>query len=211
MEHHKISRHIVSRETFLSVDELIEKHRPLLEEYLDQLQWWNQRVNLVSRNVSRETLQEHIRHSLLLTRFKAYQQADLIVDAGTGGGLPGVPLAVVSPEKKFILNDIVSKKVMALREMVRKLDLGHVVCADRSIEKLDVESSFLLVSKHAFKIDELWQMVKNKSLSAMVFYKGHDFEEKLEGIEEQLIIESHNLSKGPEFYREKALVFVTRR
>ncbi|MDZ7691898.1 MAG: RsmG family class I SAM-dependent methyltransferase [Balneolaceae bacterium] len=110
MEHHQITRQNVPRETFSRVDEFIEKNRDKLETYLDALFWWNNRVNLISRDVSRETAWEHIRHSLVISGFVNFKDAEHIVDAGTGGGLPGVPLAIAHPEKRYYLNDIVSKK-----------------------------------------------------------------------------------------------------
>lgn len=210
VEHVNLSRHNVSRETFSKVDDLIESNHTILESYLEQLLWWNKRLNLVSRDVSRGTLWEHIRHSLLLTQFGVYRDADLVVDAGTGGGLPGIPLAIASPQKEFLLNDIISKKVIAVRQMVQKLRLENIHCEDCSIENLDTDVPFLLVSKHAFKINELWQIVNKKPWKSMVFYKGLDFEEELKGIENTLIIDSYNLSAGTEFYRGKTLVFIAR-
>lgn len=210
MEQHQISRHTVSRETFSKSDALLEKYRSAIEEYLDLLLWWNRRINLVSRDVSRETLMEHVRHSLLLVQFEAFQEAGLIVDAGTGGGLPGIPLAIASPEKQFILNDIVSKKVIALREMVRMLGLDQVVCQDRPVERLSVDDPFLLISKHAFKINQLWRMVNDKPWVSMVFYKGLNFEIELEEIDEPLNLECHDLSNGSEFYKGKALVVINK-
>lgn len=211
VKHHQIDRHIVSRETIAAAGNLFETYRSPLAEYLDRLLWWNRRVNLVSRDVSRETLEEHIRHSLLITQFDAYRSAELVVDAGTGGGLPGIPLAIASPEKRFILVDKVTKKVLALRDMVRHLGLERVSCEDRPVEKLSVDSAFLLVSKHAFGIDELWKMVNEQPFSSMIFYKGLDFENELEAIEERLRIKSYDLSEGSEYYRGKALVFVAPR
>lgn len=210
VEHVNLSHHDVSRETFSRVDKLIDSHRSSLENYLEQLLWWNKRVNLVSRDVSRGTVWEHIRHSLLLTQFEVYREADFVLDAGTGGGLPGIPLAIASPEKKFLLNDIVAKKVISVRQMVQKLGLNNTECEDRSIKDIDIDTPFLLISKHAFKINELWRMANEKPWKSMVFYKGLDFEGELEGIENSLIIDSHNLSAGTEFYRGKTLVFIAR-
>lgn len=211
MKHnHTITRHTVPRETFARVDALIQEHRTQLDTYLDRLLWWNRRVNLVSRDVPRETIREHLRHSLLLTGFDCYREAGFVTDAGTGGGLPGIPLALVSPETSFLLNDIVSKKVIALRQMVQNLGLENVTLADDSIEAVELPPSSLLVSKHAFKINELWDLVGEKPWRSMVFYKGGDFEDELRGIGHPLQIESHDLSAGSDFYRGKALVIVTR-
>lgn len=210
MEHQKINRHAVSRETFDKTDQLISAHRNPLELYLDKLLWWNERVNLVSRDVPRETIREHIRHSLLLSQFDSFKSAEIIVDAGTGGGLPGIPLAITHPKKHFVLNDLVTKKCMAMKQMAKQLELTNVGIVDGSIEKLSYDEPFLLISKHAFKINELFEMTTALPWSTIVFYKGREFEEELKGIPESFDVASYDLSCDSEFYQGKALVFVTR-
>lgn len=213
MKRHRTSYQHVPRETFKEVDKLIEEHREVMETYLDKLLWWNKKVNLVSRDVSRETIWEHIRHSLVVTGLESYQQASLVVDAGTGGGLPGLPLAIVSPEKRFLLNDIVTKKMMAAKQMIRELSLQNVTVLDRSVEDLNIEVPFLLISKHAFKMEDLYKMTKNKPWSHMVFYKGINFEPELEAIEDPLTVSVHDLyhESSQSFYKEKALIEVSRK
>lgn len=213
MKHFQISRHDVPRETFDKTDTLIEEHRPLLESYLEQLLWWNKRINLVSRSVSRETVWEHIRHSLLLTQFPWYREADYIIDAGTGGGLPGIPLAITSPEKSLLLNDIVSKKIRAVRQMVRKLGLSNVATDDRDIAELSIDTPFLLVTKHAFNIADLWQAVAGNPFKQMVFFKGDSFEDELIAIESDLAVDCFRLGKHADldFYEDKALVVISTR
>ncbi len=210
MKQIRINHQKVPRETFAETDDLIEKYRTPLEDYFDQLLWWNKRVNLVSRDVPRETIWEHIRHSMLLSQFSVFKSVDLIVDAGTGGGLPGIPLAISHPEKHVVLNDIVTKKCLAMKQMAQKLGLKNVGIVDGSIEDLKQDEPFILISKHAFKTDELYRMTAPLPWKNMVLYKGIDFEEELNGIEELLEIESFDLSERSEFYQGKALVFITR-
>lgn len=210
MEHQRISTHNVSRETFTQVDELTENYRDELEAYLEQLLWWNQRVNLVSRDVSRETVWEHIRHSLLLSQFKLFKSSKIIVDAGTGGGLPGLPLAITHPEKHFVLNDLVTKKCLAMKQMAKKIGLQNIGIFDGSIKQFTHDENFLLISKHAFKINELYQMTSSLPWSTMVFYKGSDLADELQELPNSFQIESYDLSEESSFYQGKALVFVTR-
>lgn len=213
MEHQDISLHTVSRETFSRVDQLINQHQDKLQTYLEQLLWWNRRVNLVSRDVSRETVWKHIRHSLLLSQFEAFQSAHIIIDAGTGGGLPGLPLALTHPDKHFVLNDLVTKKCLAIKQIAKKLELQNLAIVDGSIEQFTYEQPFLLISKHAFKIDQLYKMTSSLPWSTMVFYKGADFQQELEELpqSEPLHIESYDLPEASEFYRGKVLVFLSRK
>lgn len=209
---HSISYHTVPRETFEAADQIIENYRTLLEAYLEQLLWWNQRVNLVSRNVSRETIWEHIRHSLLIHNSVPFSKASTIVDAGTGGGLPGIPLAITHPDKEFLLNDIVTKKVVAVRQMILKLDLQNVTAVDRSVEEVPVSDPFLLISKHAFKIDQLFTMTYHLPWTETVFFKGLDFGKELTEISTPLSVVVNDLSEGSSnsFYENKAIVVISR-
>jgi 16S rRNA (guanine527-N7)-methyltransferase len=210
VKHISISQQKVPRETFAKTDDLVEKYRSSLEDYFDQLLWWNKRVNLVSRDVPRETIWEHIRHSLLLSQFDIFKSAELIVDAGTGGGLPGIPLAISHPSKHIVLNDIVTKKCLAIKQMAQKLALKNVGIVDGSIANLEQDQPFLLISKHAFKINELYGMTAPLPWKNMVLYKGIDFENELHGIDKSLEIESFDLSAGTDFYQGKALVLLGR-
>lgn len=212
MKQHLISYHSVPRETFSAVDKLIEIHNEKLQLYLDQLLWWNKKINLISRNVSRETVWEHIRHSLLLSQFAPFQNHSLIIDAGTGGGLPGIPLALIYPEKEFILNDIVTKKILAVKQMSKKMGLTNTSVIDGSIQNLSADRNFLLISKHAFKINDLLKMAGDKKWKEAVFYKGDNIKDELDGIKESLNIDIYSLDKieSSGFYLGKTLTFIRR-
>jgi 16S rRNA (guanine527-N7)-methyltransferase len=205
---HHISFKNVPRETFIEVDRMIESYRKSINTYLDQLLWWNERINLVSRNVSRETINEHIRHSLLLSALAPFKEAEVVVDAGTGGGLPGIPLAIIHPNKEFVLNDIATKKMVAVKQIIRTLGLENTAVEKGSVGRLSLQKPFLLISKHAFKIDELWNLVQDKPWTQMVFYKGLDFEREVTGISAPLSIEVFRLEPHSRnaFYSDKALI-----
>lgn len=207
-----ISYQDVPRETFESTDRLISAHEAELDTYLDRLLWWNQRVNLVSRTVPRETIREHIRHSLLIHRFEDFHASELIVDTGTGGGLPGIPLAICHPEKQFVLNDIVTKKMLAVKQMVQHLGLQNVTLADGSVSRLRLDDPCLLVSKHSFKIPEILQLARSLPWTGMVLYKGEDFRKEAENLPDEYSATAYGLHRGSEldFYRGKALVFIRR-
>lgn len=210
MEHHNIPYHNVSRETFKEVNKTYLNHQKDLEAYLDRLLWWNKRINLVSRDVPRETIRYHLIHSLLISHLDIFKSSNTIVDAGTGGGLPGMPLAITYPEKDFLLNDIVSKKCLAIKQMSRKLGLQNVQVADSSVEKIDQKDPFLLISKHAFKINDLYHMTAHLPWESIVFYKGIDFKHELKGIKPSVSVRCYDLSLGGEFYEGKALIRVQR-
>lgn len=208
MKPHNIDRQIVPRETFSKVDDLSQKYRDSLTQYLEQLIWWNKRVNLVSRGVSRETVWEHIRHSLIISQLDPFQNEDLIIDAGTGGGLPGIPLAITHPQKHFVLNDLVTKKCLAMKQIAQKLQLQNIGIIDGSIEELHHEENCLLISKHAFKIGDIISMSQHLSWNKMILYKGSDFKNELQEITDPLTIQSLNLSEGSDFYQGKSILII---
>lgn len=196
-----------------AVAQLYIRHEDQLEEYISQLLWWNERINLVSRNVSRETLSEHVVHSLTLAGMESFSSHDSIIDTGTGGGLPGIPLSIVSPEKSLLFNDVVSKKVVAVKQMALKLKLKNADYYSSSIESLAFSSGSLIVSKHAFKINDLVRMLGDKDWSSILLLKGYsEIEPELEGLENALKIDVYKLDKvfDQEFYQGKGIVEIKR-
>lgn len=208
MEQHNIIQKLVPRETFSQINELISKNRDKLESYLDKLLWWNERVNLVSRGVSRETIWEHIRHSLILSELEPFQENKLFIDTGTGGGLPGIPLAITHPHKHFVLNDLVTKKCLVIKQIAQQIDLQNIGIIDGSIEDLHHEEECILISKHAFKINNLFKMTTHLSWKKIILYKGLDYENELQDLSESLNIICFDLSNGSDFYNGKAIIII---
>ncbi|MBO6522977.1 MAG: class I SAM-dependent methyltransferase [Balneolaceae bacterium] len=176
------------------------------------MMWWNNKVNLVSRDVSHETLFEHIKHSLLISTTQGFQMAQKIIDTGTGGGLPGVPLAICFPEKSFILNDIVKKKMMVAKHISSKLNLKNIVVNSGPIAEVEVKG-YTIISKHAFKVFELIDFLAGKQWNEIIFLKGEsEVEGELKKIDEPFEVKITCLDKvlESEFYRGKSIVELKR-
>lgn len=211
---HQIIRSNITTEKANGVRELYQKHKEKLDEYIERLLWWNKKINLVSRDVSRETIERHVEHSLILSQSSYFQNAGQIIDTGTGGGLPGIPLAIVFPEKKIGLNDVVSKKIIACKHISSGLGLGNIDGKAASIEQLEIPAGSIIISKHAFKINDLISMVNKKPWNGIVLLKGgKEVEDELKGLKEILTIEIINLDKEFQstFYKGKAMVEITRK
>ncbi|MEX1212054.1 MAG: RsmG family class I SAM-dependent methyltransferase [Balneolaceae bacterium] len=178
--------HDVSRETLLSAQALAKKHDEKIQEYIDQLFWWNDRLNLMSRSVSRETVEEHVIHSLLPEAMGMLDMAHTWVDAGTGGGLPGIPLAIVAPVKTWILNDRSEKKMIAVKQIVQSLGLDQVEIRSGSIESIKWPEYCGVISKHAFPVTRLLSLIQDKPWGRLILYKGvtePDVDEAMQGLE----------------------------
>ncbi|MTI87346.1 MAG: hypothetical protein FH748_05195 [Balneolaceae bacterium] len=196
------------------VSDIYNKRQKLFEEYLSQLLWWNKRMNLMSRGVSRETVRDHIKHSLLITALKEFQQNEIIIDTGTGGGLPGIPLSISCPEKEVMLNDVVSKKIVAVKQMAHKLKLKKVSFSPKSIEKVKVSEGALIVTKHAFKVNGLLNMIGAEPWKSIVMLKGYQkVKEELSGVDTALSIGVYHLDKvyKTDFYSGKGLIVIKKK
>lgn len=210
---HQILSTPLSREAAANVRGLFGQHKERLEEYINRLLWWNEKINLVSRDVSRETISKHVEHSLVVTQSELFARAVKVIDSGTGGGLPGIPLAICNKEKQVHLNDVVTKKIMACKNMATELSLGNISTSAHSVEKVGFKGDEILVSKHAFKVSDLLSMLESKPWKNIVLLKGvSEVEAEIEKIKEPLSVKVVDLMPGfeDEFYIGKAMVEISR-
>lgn len=158
----------------------------MLDRYAKLLVETNATINLISRKSEQEVWVNHILHSLSIAKAVEFRKEDRVLDVGTGGGLPGIPLAIVFPDTKFLLVDSIGKKVKAVQQMVNELGLPNVKCQHARVE--DIPHNFHFVVSRAvtaFPKFISWFGKRNlisddRSKSGGVFYiKGGDFEHEL--------------------------------
>jgi 16S rRNA (guanine527-N7)-methyltransferase len=206
---HQIEEIKVEKEMLANARKLYSKNSELLESYIDHLLEWNSKINLVSRNVSRETVREHVVHSLIPIELGLISDIDEWVDSGTGGGLPGVPLAIVFPEKKFYLNDNVRKKMKAVSDITKSLSLENIEILAKSISLVGLKTGAGIVTKHAFKIDDLLRLTKKKPWKKVVMWKGVEGAYKeMEKVHSKIKCTIYSFQFDDEFYEGKGLVIL---
>jgi len=177
------------------------------QKYLDELFAWNEKINLVSRTVSRETVESHIVHSLFPSQMGLMDAHDKWIDAGSGGGLPGIPLAIQNPEKQFLLNDNVRKKMKAVSAIVDSLELTNVEIVAKSISLFDLQSGTGIVTKHAFKIPKLLHLLDKKPWKSIILWKGErDILPELSKTPGNLGVTIYPFRFSDTFFEGKALV-----
>ncbi len=175
----------VSRETFELVDRLFEKKRERFSFLSDKWEWWNRSVNLFSRNTDKDALDKHIYHSLILVAHTMVSPTSLVVDAGTGGGLPGLPMAIAMPETNFALVDKVQKKCLAVRNIIRSLGLKNTQVYHSDIARISFEQPYRVVSKHAFPVKAILAALDDKNWTEVAMLKGR---EVLSELDEELLV-----------------------
>lgn len=210
---HSINTVQIDSEALYKAREFYNGNEDRLERYLDLLLEWNEKINLVSRNVSRETVREHIIHSLLPIPLGLIQWHEKWIDTGTGGGLPGIPLAICKDQYVWHLNDNVRKKMMAVESIVQSLELNNVDIIAKSISLIELEKGTGIVTKHAFKIRDLLRHLDSQPWETILMWKG------VEGVENEVRRSGKNLNvtvyafdfgKSESFYEGKGIVKIER-
>ncbi len=159
--------------------EMLESLWPLYHE-------WNQKINLVSRKGFDFFYERHVLHSLAVLKVTQFAPGTQILDFGTGGGFPGIPLAIACPACHFTLVDSIGKKIMVIHDVVEKLGLKNVVAVKIRGEEISMQFDFV-VSRAVKSLPEFMPWVRNKikpegmnSLpNGVLYWKGGDFDDEL--------------------------------
>lgn len=180
-----------NRQTELLIKELEEKYgeerTSMLVEYMDMILEKNQYINLTAVRDRDEALQKHIADSLSCDFMEEYEAAENVIDIGTGAGFPGVPLAIVSPDKKFTLVDSLNKRLRIIDELTGELGIKNVTTVHGRAEdvgksKEHREQYDICVSRAVASLDVLceWCLPLVKKGGYFVAYKGENVSRETE-------------------------------
>lgn len=132
-----------------------------LETFRNLLIDWNDKINLISRKDIENVDVHHILHSLSIAKFIHFQPQTRIMDLGSGGGLPGIPLAIIFPESSFMLIDRIGKKIKAVAEMADALQLGNVAAVQADVAEIKQDFDFV-VSRGVMPLSDIYKAVRKK-------------------------------------------------
>lgn len=200
--------------------ELIQKYFPNLTEVQiaqfaalqDLYKEWNLKINVVSRKDIEELYLRHVLHSMGIAKIQEFKPDAKILDVGTGGGFPGIPLAILFPETHFHLVDSIGKKIKVVDEVVEGLELKNVMTTNARVEEIKGNYDFI-VSRAVAAMPTFVHWVKGKIAktsrhelkNGILYLKGGDLNEELQDYKSAKIYNlSEYFSEG--FYETKKLV-----
>ena len=144
---------------------------------------WNSKINVISRKDIDNLYEHHVLHSLAIAKWIPFQPDTTILDVGTGGGFPGIPLAIMFPQCQFVLADSIGKKIKVASEVAKALGLTNVVCKQERVEE-EKEKFDFVVSRAVMPLPDLVKLVRknisNKHRNAipngLIVLKGGDLQ-----------------------------------
>ena len=143
---------------------------------------WNSKINVVSRKDIDNIFEHHFLHSLSIVEYLKLKGESLeglrILDVGTGGGFPGIPLAMVMPQSTFVLCDSIGKKIKVASEVAKGLGLTNVECVNSRAEDIGGEFDWV-VSRAVTSLDNFYPWVKGKYSKGIMCLKGGDVSEEI--------------------------------
>jgi 16S rRNA (guanine527-N7)-methyltransferase len=196
---------------------LNEQQLVLFSAHQELFKSWNEKVNLVSRKDIEHLMVKHIIHSLSIAKYIRFDDGARVLDIGTGGGFPGIPLAIYYPNVKFTLVDSIEKKIKVVEDIVQQLNLKNVEVIRTRAEDLKQEFDYV-VSRAVAPMEELvrWS-IKRCIMGQMgslpngwVVLKGGDLKEELMPFKKIVEVQSLYDYFPIEFFETKSIVYIPR-
>jgi 16S rRNA (guanine527-N7)-methyltransferase len=179
---------------------------------------WNSKINVISRKDMESLYEKHVLHSLAIATAFEFAAGSTIVDLGTGGGFPGIPLAIFFPEVKFHLVDSIGKKIKVVNAVAEALELKNVTTAHSRIEDIKDKKFDFVVSRAVAPLKDLWKwskpLLKKPSANSsnqkpgLICLKGGDLHTEIsESGCRPRVMEVYEIF-AEEYFKEKYLLYV---
>jgi len=195
--------------------DLTEKQIEQLDRLQDLYTEWNSKINVISRKDMDQFYIRHVLHSLGIAKVMAFQPGTKVLDIGTGGGFPGIPLAILFPDTHFHLVDSIGKKISVVKDVAKQLKLSNVEAQQARAETLVRKYDFV-VSRAVTRMANFYPWVKgkikredfNEFPNGILYLKGGDVDEEMEETGKSYV--TYHLSDyfKEDFFETKKVVYM---
>lgn len=176
---------------------------------------WNEKINVISRKDMDSLYEKHILHSLGIAKVMAFEPGTKVLDVGTGGGFPGIPLAILFPEAHFTLIDSIGKKITVVKAVSEEIGLQNIEAVHGRAEQLKQKFHFV-VSRAVTQMPEFLRWMKgkfekeqfNSRHNGVLYLKGGDLAEELAGLRCEIFQLKHFFEE--EFFETKKVVYLSK-
>lgn len=203
--------------------DIVKKYFPnLTEKQLEQFELlfplyaeWNEKINVISRKDIDNLMLHHVLHSLAIAKIIDFRPGTEILDVGTGGGFPGIPLAILFPECSFLLVDSIGKKIKVVEEVAKAIGLQNVQARHARAEDIDQDFEFV-VSRAVTRITPFYYWVRKKispnhfhsMRNGILYLKGGDLREELEEFGKKHKVFDLSTYFDEDFFETKKVLYV---
>ena len=171
---------------------------------------YNKKINLISNNSLNNFFVEHVLHSLSISKIKQFNKKEIVLDIGSGGGFPGIPLAIIFPNTHFVLIDSISKKTNMIKKFKAELSLKNIKVINDRIENLNL-SCDCIVSRAVTNMNKFLSLINKVNFSSkkisrykLFYLKGGDLKSELYAINHKSV-EISNFYDEKFFYEKKII------
>ncbi|RKR09399.1 16S rRNA m(7)G-527 methyltransferase [Flavobacterium sp. 90] len=201
------------------MDEILKYFPDLTDLQIEQFQKldflyhdWNEKINVISRKDIDALYTKHILHSLGIAKIMKFEPGATVLDVGTGGGFPGIPLAILFPETRFYLIDVIAKKIKVVQGVVDALELKNVKAEQKRAELVKGDFDFI-VSRAVTNMPDFVSWIKDKIKkqhkhtlkNGILYLKGGDLAEELKDFPKATLYDLSTIFED-EFFETKKVV-----
>jgi len=199
-------------EILLQFPDLTDVQIRQFEQLFDLYQDWNSKINVISRKDIDELYTKHVLHSLGIAKIMQFKPNTDVMDVGTGGGFPAIPLAILFPETNFYAIDVIAKKIKVVNEVAKALDLKNLKAEQKRAELVTEKFDFV-VSRAVTNMPDFVTWVKGKTKkqsihdldNGILYLKGGDLTEELKDFPKATLYNLSDFFKD-EFFETKKVV-----
>jgi 16S rRNA (guanine527-N7)-methyltransferase len=194
---------------------LTSKQQQQFEQLPELYNFWNNQINVISRKDIDLLFERHVLHSLGIAKIISFKAGERVLDVGTGGGFPGIPLAIMFPDTQFYLVDSIGKKIKVVKEVAQALGLQNLEASHMRAEEVPGKFDFA-VSRAVTQLKDFYPWIKNKFNkqsknkipNGLLYLKGGDLKQEI--AESGLAVQQFYLKDhfNEEFFDTKQVIYV---